>query len=55
LVTKEPIDETAFEAAEENLKLQLLLQKQNALYEGWMAQLRADAVIENNLRSFFPL
>ena len=39
----------------ENLKRQLLIQKQNQLYQEWLTRLREDAVIENNLRDFFAI
>jgi peptidyl-prolyl cis-trans isomerase D len=50
-----PIDETTYEIMKESLKRQLLLQKQNQLYEEWMTKLREEAEIENNLRSFFAI
>lgn len=55
LETRTPIDESIYEMMKENLKRQLLLQKQNQLYEEWMAKLRENAEIENNLRSFFAI
>ena len=55
LVTREPVDETTYEMVKDGLKRQLLLQKQNQLYEEWLSKLREDADIENNLRSFFAI
>ena len=55
LVTREPVDETTYEMVKDGLKRQLLLQKQNQLYEEWLTKLREDADIENNLRSFFAI
>ena len=55
LETREPIDESIYEVMKENLKRQLLLQKQNQLYEGWLSRLREEADIENNLRAFFAI
>ncbi len=55
LESREPIDESTYEMMKENLKRQLLLQKQNQLYEEWLTKLREDADIENNLRSFFAI
>ena len=55
LVDREPVDETTYEMVKENLKRQLLIQKQNQLYQEWLTRLREDAVIENNLRDFFAI
>ena len=55
LVDREPVDETTYEMVKENLKQQLLIQKQNQLYQEWLTRLREDAVIENNLRDFFAI
>lgn len=55
LETREPVDETTYEVMKENLKRQLLIQKQNQLYQEWLAKLREDADIENNLRDFFAI
>jgi len=55
LVTREPVDETTYEMVKDGLKRQLLLQKQNQLYEEWLTKLREDADIENNLRAFFAI
>ena len=55
LETREPIDESIYEVMKENLKRQLLLQKQNQLYEEWLSRLREEADIENNLRAFFAI
>ena len=55
LETREPVDEMTFDMVKEVLKRQLLLQKQNQLYEEWLSRLREDADIENNLRSFFAI
>ncbi len=55
LETRAPIDESTYEMMKESLKRQLLLQKQNQLYQEWLSNLREDADIENNLRSFFAI
>lgn len=55
LVDREPVDETTYEMVKENLKRQLLIQKQNQLYQEWLTRLREDAEIENNLRDFFAI
>ncbi len=55
LETRVPIDESTYEMMKGSLKQQLLLQKQNQLYEEWMTRLREEAEIENNLRSFFAI
>ncbi len=55
LVGREPVDETTYEMVKENLKRQLLIQKQNQLYQEWLTRLREDAEIENNLRDFFAI
>ena len=55
LVDREPVDETTYEMVKETLKRQLLIQKQNQLYQEWLTRLREDAVIENNLRDFFAI
>lgn len=55
LETREPVDETTYGMVKENLKRQLLIQKQNQLYQEWLAKLREDAEIENNLRDFFAI
>ena len=55
LVAREPIDESTYEIFKENLKQQLLIQKQNQLYQDWLTKLREDADIENNLRNFFAM
>ncbi|MXZ75943.1 MAG: hypothetical protein F4207_05210 [Gemmatimonadetes bacterium] len=55
LVDREPVDETTYEMVKETLKRQLLIQKQNQLYQEWLSRLREDAVIENNLRDFFAI
>lgn len=55
LVDRELVDETTYEMMKENLKRQLLIQKQNQLYQEWLTRLREDAVIENNLRDFFAI
>ncbi len=55
LVNREPVDETTYEMVKENLKRQLLIQKQNQLYQEWLTRLREDAEIENNLRDFFAI
>ncbi len=50
-----PIDESTYERMKESLKRQLLIQKQNQLYQEWLSRLRDEADIENNLRSFFAI
>lgn len=55
LASREPVDETTYELVRENLKQQLLIQKQNQLYQEWLTRLRQDANIENNLRDFFAI
>ena len=55
LKTREPVDEMIYEMMKENLKRQLLIQKQNQLYQEWLAKLRENAEIENNLRDFFAI
>ncbi len=55
LVSREPVDETTYEMVKGNLKQQLLIQKQNQLYQEWLTRLREDADIENNLRDFFAI
>ncbi len=55
LEAREPVDETTYEMVKENLKRQLLIQKQNQLYQEWLTKLREDAEIENNLRDFFAI
>ena len=55
LESREPVDETTYEMVKENLKRQLLIQKQNQLYQEWLTRLREDAEIENNLRDFFAI
>ncbi|MCY3713931.1 MAG: peptidylprolyl isomerase [Gemmatimonadetes bacterium] len=55
LVDRKPLDETTYEIMKENLKRQLLIQKQNQLYQEWLTRLREDAEIENNLRDFFAI
>ncbi len=55
LESREPVDETTYEVMKETLKRQLLIQKQNQLYQEWLTRLREDAEIENNLRDFFAI
>lgn len=55
LMDREPVDETTYEIMKENLKRQLLIQKQNQLYQEWLSKLRESAEIENNLRDFFAI
>ena len=55
LESREPVDETTYEMVKENLKRQLLIQKQNQLYQEWLTRLREEAEIENNLRDFFAI
>lgn len=55
LGTREPFDESTFGMVKDFMKRQLLLKKQNQLYEEWLSKLREDADIENNLRSFFAI
>lgn len=55
LESREPVDESTYEMVKENLKQQLLIQKQNQLYQEWLTRLREDADIENNLRDFFAI
>jgi len=55
LDSREPVDETTYDSMKDSLKRQLLLQKQNQLYTEWLANLRAKADIENNLRAFFAI
>ncbi|MCY3554950.1 MAG: peptidylprolyl isomerase [Gemmatimonadetes bacterium] len=55
LESRDPVDETTYEMVKETLKRQLLIQKQNQLYQEWLTRLREDAEIENNLRDFFAI
>ena len=53
LTEKQPVIDEEFDSAKENLKQQILAQKQNQLYSEWLAHLQENAEIENNLSKFF--